>query len=115
MKIALAVVCLLCSLTACSQEQGRSALDDFIRSAEQGNTEAQFSLATMYYRGQGVPQDYGQAAKWVQLAAEQGHAAAQSSLGNMYSRLPGLPNRASSKPLKHPNCSGNSQPASGAA
>ena len=32
-----------------------------------------------------------------------------------YSRLPGFPNRASSKRLKHVNCSGSSQPANGAA
>ncbi len=115
MRIALAVACLLCSLTACGQDQGRSALDDLIRSAEQGNAEAQYSLGVLYIEGQGVPQDDAEGVKWFRFAAEQGHAAAQSSLGNMYSRLPGLPNRASSKPLKHPNCSGNSQPASGAA
>ena len=67
MKVALAVACLLCSLTACSQEQGRSALDDLIRSAEQGNAEAQSSLGAMYYRGQGVPQDYALGVKWYRL------------------------------------------------
>ena len=84
MKVALAVACLLCSLSAWGQEQEKSALDDLIRSAEQGNTEAQFSLATMYYSGQNAPQHHVEAVKWFRLAAEQGYAGAQYSLGGMY-------------------------------
>ena len=38
----------------------------------------------MYYSSQGVPQDYGEAAKWYRLAAEQGNPTAQSNLGSMY-------------------------------
>jgi TPR repeat protein len=38
--------------------------------AEQGNGRAQFSLGAMYDRGQGVAQDYKEAAKWYRLAAE---------------------------------------------
>jgi uncharacterized protein len=31
--------------------------------------QAQFYLAAMYFKGQGVPQDYVQAYKWLNLAA----------------------------------------------
>jgi hypothetical protein len=38
----------------------------------------------MYQTGQGVAQDYVQAASWFRKAGEQGHIGAQSSLGLMY-------------------------------
>src|SRR5438105_15119270 len=39
--------------------------------AKQGDFLAQAQLATLYFFGQGVPQNYAIAAKWQQLAAEQ--------------------------------------------
>ena len=45
---------------------------------------AQYTLGYMCENGQGIPQDYRQAAKLFQRAAAQGHADAQSSLGAMY-------------------------------
>jgi len=39
--------------------------------AEQGYAEAQYYLGFMYANGEGVPQDYVQAQKWVNLAASQ--------------------------------------------
>ena len=53
--------------------------------AEQGNASAQSNLGAMYNNGEGVPQDYVQAFKWVRVADEQGIAAAQYELGEMYS------------------------------
>ena len=91
MKIALAVVCLVCSLTACGQDQGRSGLDDLIRSAEQGNAEAQYGLGVLYIEGQDVPQDRAEGLKWYRLAAEQGHVAGQFSLGMCYYSGQGVP------------------------
>ena len=38
----------------------------------------------LYTAGQGVPQDFKEAAKWYTLAAEQGYAKAQSNLGYVY-------------------------------
>ena len=38
----------------------------------------------MYRKGEGVLQDYAEAAKWYRLAAEQGMASAQNNLGAMY-------------------------------
>jgi hypothetical protein len=37
--------------------------------AEQGNARAQYNLGSMYFKGQGVPQDYVEAHKWFNLAA----------------------------------------------
>jgi hypothetical protein len=39
------------------------------RAAEQGHALAQFNLGVTYAKGQGVPQDYVQAHKWINLAA----------------------------------------------
>ena len=58
--------------------------------AQQGNTFAQFKLAVMYRKGQGVPQNYQEALKWNRLSAEQGFAKAQNNLGVMYCRGDGV-------------------------
>ena len=52
--------------------------------AEQGQTNAQFSIGMMYAIGKGVRHDYVEAVKWFRKAAEQGDASAQNSLGSMY-------------------------------
>ena len=52
--------------------------------AEQGQTNAQFSIGMMYAIGKGVRHDYIEAVKWFRKAAEQGDASAQNSLGSMY-------------------------------
>ncbi|MCH8039374.1 MAG: sel1 repeat family protein, partial [Nitrospinae bacterium] len=41
-----------------------TALKEFRPLADQGDALAQFNLGIMYYKGQGVPQDYQEAAKW---------------------------------------------------
>jgi len=38
----------------------------------------------MHFNGEGIPQDYAEAAKWFRQAANQGDAHAQTSLGAMY-------------------------------
>ena len=90
MKIALAVACLICSLTAWGQEQEKSALDDRIRSVL-GDADDQFGLGLRFAAGRGVPQDDEEAVKWYRFAAEQGHAAAQHILGMMYDEGRGVP------------------------
>ena len=52
--------------------------------AEQGDASAQYNLGQMYRKGEGVPLNYKEAAKWYRLAAEQGDASAQFNLGKMY-------------------------------
>jgi hypothetical protein len=54
------------------------------KGADQGNAIAQFNLGRMYRTGQGVAQDYEQAAAWFRKAGEQGHVWAQSALGLMH-------------------------------
>ncbi len=52
--------------------------------------EAQSNLGVMYSNGQGVPQDYAEAAKWYRKSAEQGHASAQINLAFMYGNGQGV-------------------------
>jgi TPR repeat protein len=51
---------------------------------------AQNRLGYMYYAGQGVAQDYAEAARLYGLAAEQGHAASQFDLGTMFENGEGV-------------------------
>ena len=60
------------------------AAEWYRKSADRGNVNAQFNLGGMYYKGEGVTQDYTKALKWFSKAAEQGHVFAQIYLGNMY-------------------------------
>ena len=59
-------------------------LDEIKYKAEQGNIKAQYNLALMYYKGEGVPQNYEEAIKWYNKAAEQGNIKAQYNLALMY-------------------------------
>ena len=52
--------------------------------ADQGNAEAQYSLAIMYSNGRGVSQDYFKAAEWYLKAANNGSAMAQFNIGQHY-------------------------------
>ena len=72
-------------------EVGKFRLKLYHRPAEQGNAEAQIVLGWMYYNGEGVPQDFAEAAAWYRKAAEQGDAGAQTTLGEMYLRGEGVP------------------------
>jgi TPR repeat protein len=59
--------------------------------ADEGDARAQSILGLMYYRGRGVPQDPGEAARRFRQAADQGDATAQFYLGVMYSEGRGVP------------------------
>ena len=52
--------------------------------AKQGDASTQFNLGERYYKGEGIAQDYAEAAKWFRRAAEQGDASAQNNLGWRY-------------------------------
>lgn len=62
-----------------------------IERAKAGDAEAQLSLAILYAKGDGVPQDYAAAAKWFRAAAERGLMRAQYDLGVLYERGRGVP------------------------
>jgi Sel1 repeat len=52
---------------------------------------AQLSLGMMFVAGEGIPQDYGQAAVWLRKAADQGNSEAQHALGVLYDNGQGVP------------------------
>ena len=52
--------------------------------ASTGDIEAQFELAQRYAFGNGVEQNYAEAAKWYRKAAEQDYADAQFELARCY-------------------------------
>jgi uncharacterized protein len=70
--------------TAYERGDYATALHIWQSRAEQGVAVAQNNLGLMYFKGQGVPRDFGEAAKWYRLAAEQGNPGAQTNLGIMY-------------------------------
>lgn len=59
--------------------------------AEKGVASAQTALGSLFSKGQGVPQDYKEAAKWYRLAADQGYAEGQLALGQLYEVGQGVP------------------------
>lgn len=56
----------------------------WLRRAEQGGAEAQFTVGTMYATGKGVPLDYVEAEKWFRRAAAQDHPRALWAMGSLY-------------------------------
>ena len=68
-----------------------TALKEWQPLAVAGNAVAQHKLGVMYAKGQGVPQDDKEAAKWFRLAAEQGNADAQNDLGWIHDNGRGVP------------------------
>lgn len=89
-----AFLTLAISITACvstptsKMESDRSLL---IKNAEAGNSQAQYELALVYYRGKGVPINLSKAAKWFIKSAELGNTAAQNNIGYMYEHGEGVP------------------------
>lgn len=63
---------------------------EMVRSALNGDPDAQYSLGWAYYHGEGVVRDLREAVRWYALAAEQGHADAQCNLGWCYYRGEGV-------------------------
>ena len=62
----------------------KEAVELFIEAADQGHAEAQNSLATCYYNGQGVTKSFNRAVQWWTKAAMQGNVQAQCSLAGCY-------------------------------
>jgi TPR repeat protein len=67
-----------------------AALQEWKPLAEKGDANAQYNVGLLYARGQGVTQDFKEAAEWYRRAAEQGVPAAQYNLGVMYSNGEGV-------------------------
>lgn len=67
-----------------SPKDEQQAVDWYRKAAEQGDADAQYILAQMYFDGRGVPQDDRLAEAWYRKAAQQGYASAQVNLGLMH-------------------------------
>ena len=81
------------SLLAANYEQGKTfyelgeyhkAYETWLPLAKSGDMEAQFSLGTLYHKGEGINQENKMATHWFNAAAVQGHVGAQYNLGNAY-------------------------------
>ena len=75
---------LLCMTLFLASTSFAGKLEELTIRANQGDSIAQFYLASKYHFGQGVPQDYKQAVNWYTKAAEQGEAQSQHNLGFIY-------------------------------
>lgn len=60
--------------------------DWYIKAAKAGNPNAQYILASLYLKGEGVEKSNETAAKWFRAAAEGGMAAAQYAMGVLYAQ-----------------------------
>ena len=67
-----------------------TALSEWRARAQAGEAKAQYNLALLYYRGQGVPKNLDLAVGWALKSANQGYPLAQYTVGIMYSRGEGL-------------------------
>ena len=63
----------------------------YMRAAEAGNVEAQFTLGTMYLAGSDIEKDAAAAASWLEKAAENDHAQSQFQLAVLYCTGQGVP------------------------
>ena len=59
--------------------------------AEQGHPKGQLGLGEAYAKGEGVPKDHVEAARWFWRAAKQGYTKAQHNLVVMYALGVGVP------------------------
>jgi TPR repeat protein len=61
------------------------------KEAQQGALISQYVLGLFYYNGDGIPQDYEEAAKWFRQAADRGYDMPQYFLGKLYASGRGVP------------------------
>ncbi|MGC1497776.1 MAG: tetratricopeptide repeat protein [Sulfitobacter sp.] len=61
-------------------QQADITQEQIVAAAQSGQADAQYALGLVYHEGQGVLQDYAEAAHWFERAADKGHAAAQNHL-----------------------------------
>jgi TPR repeat protein len=90
MRLRLLLV-LLSALLILSSVLSAEGFESKLKAAEEGHAWAQYSLGVMYAKGDGVPEDDAEAAKWYRKAAEQGDPDAQGNLGILYALGSGVP------------------------
>ncbi|MGB7971655.1 MAG: tetratricopeptide repeat protein [Candidatus Deferrimicrobiaceae bacterium] len=87
------IVCLVIVLGISVFPAASSSADvsELVEKANKGDAEAQTALAERYQKGEGVPKNDAEAAKWYRKAAEQGVPDAQVNLGLMQANGQGGP------------------------
>src|SRR5271154_6828431 len=70
--------------------QTKSIDPALLAKAQGGDPDAEFDIGYVYETGEGVPQDYAQAAIWYRKAAEQGNANSQYDLALLYNTGQGV-------------------------
>ncbi|MBI2424157.1 MAG: sel1 repeat family protein [Candidatus Hydrogenedentes bacterium] len=81
----------LAGAEAYEYKEFKDAFEWFRKAGAQGGAYGQFMVATMYTRGEGVPQNYELATDWAIQSAEQGFAPAQALMGLCFSNGWGVP------------------------
>lgn len=71
-------------------DKNRANLEELKAKARQGDAVAECTIGVWYKRGQGVPQDYAEAARWFNRAAQHGQGDAQLCLGQLYQKGQGV-------------------------
>jgi TPR repeat protein len=71
----------------CHMAHDKNALKALQERAASGDADAQCGLGKQYEFALGVPQDYKQAALWLQKSAEQGNIIAQVELGVVFDKM----------------------------
>jgi TPR repeat protein len=66
------------------------ALKWYSKSAEQGNTDAQYGLGLCYWKGDGITKNQESAVKWWRKAADNGNAIAQYNIAVCYAKGIGM-------------------------
>lgn len=90
MKTIIKAFFLFVALSASIPVFAQSDFEALMARAEAGEAKAQFDLAEMYAKGDGVEPSNQEAVKWYRFAADQGYALAQYNLGFMYERGRGV-------------------------
>lgn len=62
--------------------------------ADKGHAHSQLMIGGLYFKGEGVEQDYAEAGRWFELAASNGSADAALQLAEMYAKGEGVPQNA---------------------
>jgi TPR repeat protein len=71
-------------LNALDKEDYKTAFNEFLPLANQGDVDAQNKIGVLYNYGLGVIEDDEKAVQWYTKAANQGYGRAQNNLGMMY-------------------------------
>lgn len=65
-------------------KQRQKRLSYTLQAARQGDPQAQYEAALLYYHGKGVPKDWQQSFDYLTSAAQTGHVRALNTLGALY-------------------------------